>query len=472
METSSAAIEIVGVLRRVTSLPLATLLVAMIFTGYCGAQSDVPISQTASASSSSDDPRASNNGKEDDDDENLEQPPPVNLATGGPLSVLVSPFRWGRLSLLAVSAYHGYDSNPFLQATPAATSFTEFYALAVYAVHSARWQLDLQYLPYLSFSPQHTNKSFSAVAMDLQTKRRLSRTWTWSASENLHYSPDRQNAVGSGLGIDSSGGISITNTYLSAGRNVLADNVYLAVNDRYTGHSSLGFHLDGNALRLSSYMGSQSAVNTPVQEAIGFASGLIWTSRLGVRDTITLRYDYRLQSASGTTVGDVEYQTAGISWGHRLGPTLGFSASFGPGWSRYTGAQNATTPQPWRSTLQGSVGMYKSFRRGSVAAAFARSNSFTGVLSNNFNNRYDLILNRRLGTRWSCSATASYVQQQASLAPRTTGEQASGQLNHFFNPNWTIFAQGRYLKVDGSEQFASDMTVALGIRWAWDPEKP
>jgi hypothetical protein len=386
--------------------------------------------------------------------------------------VLLTPFHWGRLSLLSFSGYEGYDSNPRLQASGSAASFTELNALLLFSRRFAGWQLNLQYQPFLSFSPKRTNKSFSAVAVDLQTVRHLNRSWSWSASENFRYSPDVQNAVGTGLVLNSGGGISIGDTYLSAGRNVLADNVYVGVNDRYSERSSLAFHIDGNFTRLSSYLGGQSAINLPTEQAVSYSPGVVWSTHLNVRDTLSLKYDYRVQSATGTSVGDVNSQTASIGWGHRLKPSVRFSATFGPGWSKYTGRQNPATSQPWRSTLQGSLGISKEFRRGGVALAFARSNSFSGTIADGFNNRYDLLLNRSLTPRWSCAASVSYLQQQASRGRNTTGKQASAQLSHFVSRNWSIFAQARYLKIEGSEQFSSEKIATLGFRWAWEPDRP
>jgi hypothetical protein len=465
MQTSSAVPKILRLFGRVI---FAALLATMTLAETCNAQTDASISEPANTSFSRPDTDNSDSSAENTDLVQLVK----NLETGAPLKVLLTPFHWGRVSLLSFSGYQGYDSNPRLQGMSNAASFAEFGALVLSSSRFAGWQLDLQYQPFLSFSPKRTNKSFSAAALDLQTVRHLNRNWSWAVSENLRYSPDLQSAVGTGLVLDSAGGISIGNISLSAGRSVLADNAHLGLSDRYSEHSSLAFHVDGNFTRLSSYLGTQSEVNLPTEEAHSYATGVVWSSHLNLHDTISLKYDYRVQSATGTPVGDVDYHTASIGWGHRLKPSLRFSATIGPGWSKYTGHQGGNTSPPWHTTLQGSLGLAKQLRRGAVALVFARSNNFSGVISDSFNNRYDLTLSQSLSARWSCAATTSYLQQQVSRGRATAGEQFSLQLSHFLSRNWAIFAQGRYLKISGSEQFAAEKIATVGFRWSWEPDKP
>ena len=465
------------------SLPVAALLVTLLvtttWTKNGSAQTSSSISEPGNASSSdgaegasdakvSNDEKASN--KEDPDEDFMFQPPVMNLETGNPLTVLMTPFHWGAFSLLSVSGFQGYDTNPRLQEAPTAEAYSEFYTSLLFSRRLGSWRLDAQYQPFVSFAPRQTNKSFSAASMDLQTEHRLDRSWSWSAAENLRYSPDTQTVEGIGLVSTPGGGIGLGNTFLSAGRYTLASNAHFALNDRFSERSSLVFHVDENFTRLSSYVGA-SGVNTPAQEVFSSTFGVVWSDHWNLRDTLTLRYDFRSQSATGTSVGDVDTQTASLGWGHRFAEGLRLSMAFGPGWSTYTGHQDQNMSQPRRPTLVGSIGLSKQFRQGNVALAFERSNNFVGVISDSFNNSYDLTLNRSFGARWTCSGRASYLQQQVSSGPSTTGEQASVLVSHFLSRNLSFFGQARYMKIHGSAQTASEKTVTVGFRWSWEPDR-
>jgi len=108
-----------------------------------------------------------------------------------------------------------------------------------------------------------------------------------------------------------------------------------------------------------------------------------------------------------------------------------------------------------------------------VVLAFERSNNFSGVISDSFHNRYDLTVRRQFNARFSCSAVASYLQQQSSTARGTDGELASAEVRYFINHNWATFAQARYLSITGNERIlAPEKSVYVGLRWSWTPEKP
>jgi predicted porin len=123
--------------------------------------------------------------------------------------------------------------------------------------------------------------------------------------------------------------------------------------------------------------------------------------------------------------------------------------------------------------LHGSLALSKEFRRGGVVLSFARSDSFSGVISDNFHNRYDFTVHREFTTRFHCSATASYLQQQVSNARNTNGELATVEARYFLSHNWALFTQARYLHITGNERFvAPEKSVIMGVRWSWVPEKP
>jgi predicted porin len=145
--------------------------------------------------------------------------------------------------------------------------------------------------------------------------------------------------------------------------------------------------------------------------------------------------------------------------------------SVGPAWSLYAGRNNQSSHA--RSTLHGSVALSKEFRRGGVVLSFARSDSFSGIISDSFHNRYDVNLHREFTPRLHGSISGSYIQQQFSNARNTNGELVSGELRYFLNRNWATFAQARYLNVFGNERImGAEKSVIVGLRWAWVPEKP
>jgi hypothetical protein len=245
------------------------------------------------------------------------------------------------------------------------------------------------------------------------------------------------------------------------------------LNDRYSEKSSWVFHANQDFTRLSSYLGTQTATNQPTQEAISYAAGVTWRHHYSLHDTLSLKYGYRGQTTTGTTVADVNSHTASVGWSRQLKPGLDVSATVGPGWSIYSGHHQEGTSNRGRTTLHGSLSLSKQFRRGGVILAFARSNNFSGVISDSFNNRYDVAVHQGLSARWHCSATASYLQQQVSSRPSTRGKLGSVELSYFISRNWATFAQVRYLSIVGGERvFDPEKTVILGFRWSWVPEKP
>src|SRR5271166_6872399 len=91
-------------------LSAVCLVTTMILTGYCSAQN------------SSGDSGQTEPSQESVSDESV-LPLPPSLDSDQPLQVVMSPLHWGRLSLLSLTTYQGYDSNPDLQKMPVATEF-------------------------------------------------------------------------------------------------------------------------------------------------------------------------------------------------------------------------------------------------------------------------------------------------------------------------------------------------------------
>lgn len=407
------------------------------------------------------------------DGETDTEEPATDLGTGLPLSTLLTPLHWGNLSLLSFTAYEGYNSNPQYARIPVSSYITSMNGLVIFSPRFGGWQMDAQYMPFVWISSRATLKSFSAMSLDLRTLRRINGNWRWTFVDKFRYAPTHSTEQQPGIVADSNGGFSVGNAFLSSGRNVLVNGAATTLTDHYSESSSLAFHANGLVRRLSSYITAQSSDNLPAQDAIAFSSGVVWHHRYGSSSSVNLDYNYRLQTSTATTAADVQTQSAGAGWSHRFGHRFSLSGSFGPAWSIYNRNQAVSRPSSGGMTLHGSLALSKQFRQGAAILAFGRSNRFSGVISDSFQNRYDFTVLRQISTHLRCSGSASYVQQQFSNTRNTNGELVSGEARYFLTRNWSFFGQARYLKIHGSQRILMPETnIIVGFRWAWSPENP
>jgi len=401
-----------------------------------------------------------------------EQPPETNLETGLPLNYLLTPFHWGPISLLSVTTYQGYNSNPDFQSEPVGAWITSISGLVLYSTHFSGWRMNLQYEPFIWISSTRKIEDFAAAAADIRTLRHISESWHWTLGDRFRYSPTHSVAQGTGFVANPGGGFTIGNAFLSSGRNVLVNGIAATLTDRYNENSTLTFHADQDYTYVSSLLGTQSTGSSPAQEAITFAAGATWRDHLSLKDTISAEYTYRWLTSSGTSLADVSSQSAGLAWSHKFAPTLGVTASAGPAWSIYGGQGGPNSSSGVRTTVHGSLALSKEFRRGGLVLSFARSDSFSGIISNSFHNRYDLSMRRQFGTRFSCSVTGSYIQQEVYNARNTNGELATAEGRYSLSRNWALFGQVRYLDITGNEpQVAPEKSAIIGFRWFWVPDK-
>jgi len=461
--------------RVILGLVSVGVLTTITLAGFCSAQTDPDpavsdsVNYSDSVQPDSQDVQASGSDSEQQPDEAFDFQPTTDLETGLPLNLVLTPFHWGRLSLLSFTAYEGYSSNPAFQRVPVGPFLTAISALAVYSTQFSGWRMDLQYQPFVWISSRATIQDFAAGSFDLRKMHRINGNWNWTVGDRLRYFPTHSTAEQTGFVAEPGGGIGIGNAFLSGDRNVLLNGAAFALTDHYNENSYLVFHANQDFIHLSSYLG-QSSTDIPTEEAISYAAGVTWRRHFGVSDTLDLSYGYRGQN---TTSGlDVNSHTASIGWNHKLKPSLGFSATVGPAWSFYTGHENVHSPSNGRVTLHGSLALSKEFRNGGVVLAFARSDGFTGIISDTFHNRYELMVHRGFTTRLHASATASYIQQQISNQHNTNGELFAVEARYFMNRNWAVFTQLRYLDITGSERITGpEKSVIVGVRWSWVPDK-
>lgn len=455
---------------------VAGLLIPLGLSLSCPAQSDsqLPVSESVENA-----PQQQPDTQPDDDfaphsdgDTDAEQPA-TDLQTGLPLRALLTPLHLSNLSLLSFTAYEGYNSNPEYLRIPLSSYLTSMSGLVLYSFHFAEWQMDAQYHPFVWLSSRATFKSFAATSLDLRTVRRINGNWHWTLADRFRYAPTQSTEQQPGFVAEPGGGFSVGNAFLSSGRNILSNGAVATLTDHYSENSSLAFHAKQSVTRLSSYIGILSSETLPAQDVVSFSSGVTWRHHYSFSSAVSLNYSYLAQTSIATTVADVQTHSAGIGWIHKLNPTLGVSAAFGPAWSIYNQHHNMSGPSPGRTTLHGSLALSKQFRRGGAVLAFARSDGFSGIISDSFQNRYDLTVFRHITTRLHCSASGSYVQQQFLNSRNTNGELASGEARYYLSHNWALFAQVRYLTIAGSERFlAPETNVIAGFRWGWSPERP
>jgi len=398
-----------------------------------------------------------------------QQTRPSNLETGGPLRVVMSPFRWGRLSLVSLTAYQGYDTNVSLQKSGKPTEFSALNALLVYSVTRDRWSLDFQYEPSAVITPDTIEENVTANSVDLQVSRPLSPTWTFTGGEYFHYTPNVASSIqGNSLALNLGGGISIQLPYLRTSQSVLLNSLSGSVDHRINEHSSVTFYGGQGYIRLTPVAkAGQVGVGEQATESVNGNSGVSYSRTLNLRDTIGLSYDYRVQSSpSFARLG--QFHVASVSWGHILAPGLRMGISGGPGfWDA------GTAKQGWRTTLQGLFQITKEGYKGSIGISYIRNNSFNGVIGNTFGNIYAVTMDRRFTSRFRVSAQGSYLQQQIVGGQGYTGTSAAIEPAWLLSRNWSVFGQVRYLRTEGNQlAMAPEKVVTVGVRWAWVPEKP
>jgi hypothetical protein len=397
-------------------------------------------------------------------------PVPSSLETDEPLQVITSPFRVGRLSLISLTAYQGYDTNPGERLTANGSEFSAFNAFVVYSIRHANWEVDLQYEPSVFVTPDLLAKNLTGNAVDFQAARQLSSTWILGIGEHFHYTPNLQSSIqGNGLAMNLGGGVSIQIPFLTTDQSLLYNTVNGSLTDRINSHSSITFFGDQSFIRLAPSSDTGGIVaQLPVGEAVSLTGTVGYNRILSVRDSITLSYDYRTQY-SPNFPHPAQFNMASVGWSHALSQGVRMSIAGGPGlWSP------GTTVNVHRTTLQGTFQLTKEFgTRGSIGVAAARSDTFNGILGNTFSNDYSLRIDRRLSPRLRFSASASYIQQAILEGHNVDGETALFEPSWSVSRNWSVFGQVRYVETHGQDVFiAPQKIVTMGVRWAWVPEKP
>lgn len=434
--------------------------------------SGVPASATSSAESqdaAQNQDEAANPDSSAGSTDNSTVPVAKNLETGAPLRTVLTPLHWGHLSLLSFQGFEVYDSNYQPQQAIVSRQMTALQGLVVYSIQKASSSLDLQYEPYVWFSPNQTYKNFTANSVDLATSHTFSRRWRLTGDETFQYSPNLANTLQSAFTTDFLSNTSNQVAFLSAGRESLINNVGVTLTSQISKSSQLSFNLLDDYIRLGSYQGSLNTTLPNVALTMNqYGGGVTWTRQWSTKTSLNLAYNFRRQSAS-LFAANSTFNTVDVGFNRVLKPNLSFSLQVGPGWSDAGGVVKGT-PTQRRTTVQGSAQLLKSFRTGGIAFSFYRNSEYSGVISNSFNNRYDVSVNRRFFTRWNFLVSGSYIQQEYVGKPMSTGELGWAQLGYMLTRNWSVFSGYRYLNLGGNEAWSGpQQLVTAGIRWAWQP---
>ena len=429
-----------------------------------------PAAQNQDAAQSEDTSAATDNSDATPDQNAAEQPVAKNLETGLPLRSVMSPLHWGHLSLLSFEGFESYNDNNQPQLSPLGRQFTALQGLLIYSIQKARSAVDLQYSPYVWFSQNKTYKDFTANSVDFMTSHIFNRRWSISGNDNFQYSPNLANTLRSGFAADFISNTSSETPFLSVGRRSLFNNANVTLNSQLSDKSRLSFTAVDDFVRLGSYVGSATTTVPDIAERFNaYGGGVTWTRQWNSRNTINLSYNYRRQDTLGV-VTHTSYNSADVGFTRVLKPSLTLSMEVGPGWSR-SGLGSTGTPPQSRTTVQGSAQLYKAFHNGGVALSFYRNSEFSGLISNSYNNRYDLAFTHRLFTRLNFQVNGSYIQQEYVGKRSSAGELGWAELGYMLTRNWSVFGGYRYLKMSGNLALLGEQQlVSGGIRWAWQPE--
>jgi hypothetical protein len=396
-----------------------------------------------------------------------------NVETGLPLRSVISPLRWGHLSLLSLGMLESYDTNYRVQRNATPVELTALQGLVVYSVRRQKSSLDLQYAPQLGFVNDGGNETVAAAHLaGLETARHFGQHWTVGASDTFRYLPPLLPLSGTGFSPDFASGTTSSTAFLTAGQKALINSFSAHLN--YLSRSLGRFSVTGTYefIRLSQGDSAQPAPGNPqplvaangTTQRPSMGGGVSWTKELSQKNTVGLQYRYEQQSYLGSTN---RFNVFGLSYDRMLKPTLRLGLQAGPAISD----SRTSTADTRVITVYGSASVFKSFGNGEAGLMFSRDNTFTGLLSNSFHNRYDLSYRRRLHDRWGIAAGGSYVQQYSTNGHTTSGTLEWGEFDYALSRSWALSTSYHYFNSNGAgQQFGGRQAIAGGIRWSWASE--
>lgn len=394
-------------------------------------------------------------------------PNAVNLETGLPLRTVMTPVHWGHFSLFSASLTGIYDSNFLQSMTPEAAQSTFLNTLVVYSLRRRRTQFDLQYMPTVWAANGQVHNDFANHAVDGFTSRALSRRWAVDLHDNFRYSPQQFGWTTPSFAPDFISNTAQSNAFLLADQKMLMNNFNATLNGELGERSRISVGYTETFIRLSplSDNNSNSIYGVTSEENIS-AFTANWNRNLTRRNSVSVNYQFEsmYEHYSGLRT---HFQNVLLGYTRTLRPTLTLSLQAGPGWSSYHGGVGSS---PRTRTAEGSFSLFKSFREGGIALSFTRSNNFVGVISNAYNNRYDVSVAHKLARRWRTQVGYSYVQQELTNSKRLNSGLANVSLDYSLTRNWSLFSSYHYFTYTGAQfPYSRRSVMGAGIRWAWTP---
>lgn len=397
-------------------------------------------------------------------------PAVTNADTGQSLVYPLSPLRAGRLSLLSFESFYLSDNNYNLSpSSPLSVQAATFRAHLVYSVRRKHGELTLQYRPYLVTSDGHVQGDYGSHNLGFHSNIRLAPRWGLNLTESFRLSQDRGRVAEFGLIPNYLTGDVTKNPYLATGLKYLENDVGANLQHSLSVRNSVGFDFRYQYIRdLNDVQNTGATIDPSVailQTLQSFSTGVGWSHSFSPSQGLEIRYgyDHRLYSTGGVT----DLHNLLTTYNRRIGRSLFMRLSGGPAVMIRETPVGAPAGLPATKSYEGEFSLTKSFRNTSVSLSAARNVDFTGVISNAFNDRYDLSLTRRINRRWGMLAGTGYVRQGFSSGPRVNGQQIWGRTDYRLFSNWAAFTSFTSLHETGSVYLGRRNLVMVGVRWAW-----
>jgi hypothetical protein len=399
------------------------------------------------------------------------QPVVTNLETGQTLNSLLTPWRWGRLSLLSMSLQTGYNTNN----RGFSNTFDSASGLLVYSIQKEKTGLILQYQPSVFVTARVTNANLLGNYLSFNTYRDWTSRLRLDISDGFHYVPNQLRFLTPGFTQDFTTGTVTQQPVLITGQNYLTDSLAATLSYQMNATDSISFN--------STYNINNVSVNqsTPTQSTnLGqtFGEGVTWAHQWTETRRIGLTYQYARTFLGSASNGSLFY-TVMASYEQDLFPSVTMDLSFGPSYGisqepSGTGSVALNTEK----TYQGSFGLQKRFERSALSFHFSRSQNFSGIVSDRLSNRYDVAYIRPLGTRWSVSTGGSYLEQGGMSGGNLRGRSGWVQCGYRLSRNWSAVVNYSYFAVQGIQQSSvlgiqqpyDSQFLSAGLRWAWGSE--
>jgi hypothetical protein len=398
--------------------------------------------------------------------------PPTNLATGKALTTTRSPFRWGSLSVLSADILQVFDSNYlFLKDNPVAVHAGALRALVVYAVKTGRSNFSLQYRPQVWASGEGTQVDYASHMVDFHTFRYITSQWAINVSDQFASVPDRGRLEQIGFSSDYSNSSTTQNPFLATGRRLLTNSVGISVDHSFTARDRMEFLVRHQYIHLSEPDGSTTVVDPAAvatdQQDIGGEIGWTHTWRRDNEFGVKYAYDreYFQDFASQAQLHSVLF-----GFSRRLRPSLLLRISGGPALMQPARPAGAIATPETRQTYQASAALFKRFGRSGLTLAYSRSNNFTGLISDNLNDRYDVTYSQHWNRHIDTTIGGAYVRQ-ALTAQTLQGKSGWTEIDYRLSRSWSIYGTYSYLtQAGGPLLYGPRQLVTSGIRWSWDAE--